>query len=141
MNQKEVIIWLKETLQKIMKANLIPPVSIKLIWAEKPCPDDKDIEASIQYFRKKKTAKLTIFPIFKKYFKEGKKNYLQEVLIHELSHLLTAELEELALDPESTPQEIEKATERLSCVIGKYLKKILENKSTMEKIHFYDFEE
>jgi len=63
------------------------------------------------------------------------------VLIHELSHLLTAELEELALDPKSTPQEIEKATERLSCVIGKYLKKILENKSTMEKVHFYDFEE
>jgi len=136
--KKQIEAWIEIIINKIIESTLLPPTTFKIIWSTKPNKKDKDIETSIQYYVNKKLAKLTIFPPFVRYWKQGKKGYLTEILIHELAHLHTAKLQEAALDSKKMPKEIEEAVEQLVCIITKYVKEILERKIKPKRVNFYD---
>ena len=137
--KKEINSWVKKTIKDISAAALLPPTVFKIVWSKKPNNKNSDIEAAIQYYPEKKTTKLIIYPKFIYYWNRGKKDYLKEILIHELMHIHTAEIHRMALSDGYTPEEVEDAIERLTCVVSKYIKEIIKRGIKIRKISFYDF--
>jgi hypothetical protein len=138
--KKKINSWIKATIEEIFEKTLLPPTTFRIVWSLKSHPEDEDIEATIQYDLNKKIAKLVIYPPFVRYWQQGKRDYLREVLIHELAHLHTAEINRIALSGSYTTKEIEEAVERLACVLTKYIKEIIKRKIKMQRISFYDFD-
>lgn len=135
-----IMAWLKVSIERISDVGLLPPISFHIRFSDKPFQKDKTTEASIQYYRHKKFAKLVVYPPFIKLFKEGNTQYLLEVVIHELAHLHVAELQELAFDSSATADEIEVATERLATVLAKFIQEIARKDIVPKRATFHDIQ-
>lgn len=128
--------WIEQTLKKILSVTFLPPLSFSISFDSRGDVDNS--EAKIQYLSKKRIAKLTILPPFIKYWEKGEKSLLEEVLIHEVAHIHTAELLEIALNAHIDSKVVEEINERAVGTLSKYIKTILKDKKGISRVEFYD---
>jgi len=97
------------------------------------CDDPKHFETeggsmilSINYVKHYKTAYLNLAPGSQKMFDHGEKKLLARALVHELSHIVTSDLGNMALDRVVTEEGVKNCIEETTESVAQIARKILE---------------
>jgi len=83
---------------------------------------------SIMYVKPYKNAFINIMPPAQKMFNDGEVKFLARAVVHEIGHIITNELGELALNRFVTEEDVKDAVEETTESIAQIVRKVLEVK-------------
>ena len=82
------------------------------------------VEAEIDVLPEYQSFDVTIYKVLFDFYKKGKRQQVFDALCHEIGHVHTSRLAQLAIEPYKTEKEVEHADEELTTKIGHYLSRI-----------------
>jgi len=115
--------FLVSNLPIILDAHGINKISFYMV-TKSDCDDDT-VMFSIVYSDTYKTASVTIHTLAQELFKRGEFATVLNGFVHEISHILTNKLGELALNRHSTKREIRDSVEELTETIAQIVRVLL----------------
>ena len=116
--------WVNRTLDTIIKDDLLMDfVDLECIYHSKDSGSNHNCVFSMIYQKKYRMGTINIYPNAYKLYADGNINELITGLTHELCHLHTIPVEELARNRFTSDKEISEAFEELTQTIAEYIKR------------------
>lgn len=124
--------WLESNTRKILSVCDIGGLNIVFSSKEKEVNSEFDsvgtVVFSINYTKSYKTAHISHYPMARKLYKEGNINILFTALAHEIAHIYSNPLTELALQRFVAKKNIIDANEELTENIGMLIRRAIEER-------------
>lgn len=125
--------FINDSIKSILAAADLPSYSYSTVFESHiHVNEDKrahGIQAEIEVLPEYQSFTITIYKNLEESFKKGFNNTVFNVLCHEIGHVHTEKLYDLAAETYKTEEEVRKSNEELSTKIGNYLYKLAKNDS------------
>ena len=114
--------WLEENFHKALPNFHIDTLKLGYRYMERNQPiDNNSAVMSINYLRSYRRAVISVYPFAYEMYRKGRLEELKEGIYHELSHIHTWALSEIAQDRFASKKEVRHAVEELTEIISRYV--------------------
>lgn len=116
--------WVENIINEIINDGLlIDFMDIEVAYIDKALNNHPDCVFSMNYNNKYRMGALSVYPIAYDLFEKGKINELISGLTHELAHIHTIPVAELAMNRFTSEKELNNVFEELTQIIAEYIKR------------------
>lgn len=126
--KKKIEVFVNKTIKKYLSIlgmdNLRPTIFYKFDDTNESKNSEGFVVAEIEYTEEYQFFKVWFYKPFLDDFRKNDFNYCEEIIRHELSHLITLPMKKIATNRFATKDEIFKADEYAACSIERLLSKL-----------------
>jgi len=115
--------WIENKIKQILEMMLLDFVDLKVTYCDKKYHNSSEVIFSINYTKHYRNGAIFIYPEAENMYKNNEQKTLVKALIHELSHIHTIPLSELARQRFISEKEIQEANEEITEVMAQYIRK------------------
>ena len=116
--------WIERTLDTMIKDDILMDfVDLECVYHDKDSSSNKNCVFTITYQKQYRMGSINIYPNAYRLYSEGNTKELISGLTHELAHIHTIPLAELAKDRFTSEKELHEAFEELTQIIAEYIKR------------------